>query len=203
MADMTQTELRAATPSEIASRDLPRADVVTSVIEHDVKPGCEAEYEKWLSRITPIANRFPGHRGISFVAPTAGNSKYTLLLQFDNLEHTQDWFQSAARRELIDEIKPLLKASETVELKTGLEFWFRSPAGKSGPSPLKQSIVTLVVLYPLTLIVPKLWGALSEVAPPLGNQYVANLAIDATIVALLTYVIMPPVTRLLSRWLYA
>src|SRR5205823_2624870 len=101
----------------------------TSVIEHEVKPGSEAEYENWLKKITPIAERFPGHRGISFVGPTE-SGKYTLLLRFDTLEHAQVWFQSAARRALIAEIQPCLRTSENIEVKTGLEFWFKPPTRK-------------------------------------------------------------------------
>jgi uncharacterized protein len=197
-----QMDLRMATPSEIAARDLPRADMVTSVIEHEVKPDFQAKYEEWLKKITPVAGRFPGHQGISIVRPAEGSSRYTLLLRFATLEHAQDWFQSAARKALIAEVEPCLTRGENIELKTGLEFWFKPPAGKAAPSPFKQSIVTLVVLYPLTLIVPELWNMGAQFVPLLGNRFVSNLVVDATIVGLLTYVFMPPITRLVSRWLY-
>jgi antibiotic biosynthesis monooxygenase (ABM) superfamily enzyme len=42
----------------------------------------------------------------------------------------------------------------------------------------------------------------AQIAPPLGNVFVSNLFVDAIIVGLLTYVVMPPATRLVSRWLY-
>jgi antibiotic biosynthesis monooxygenase (ABM) superfamily enzyme len=61
----------------------------------------------------------------------------------------------------------------------------------------------LVVLYPLTLIVPGLWNLTAKIAPFLVNPFVANLFVDATIVGLLTYVFMPRATRLVRRWLYA
>jgi len=61
----------------------------------------------------------------------------------------------------------------------------------------------LLVLYPLTLIIPRLWGLGSQIALPLGNAFVFNLVVDATIVGLLTYVFMPRAIRLLSKWLYA
>ena len=114
----------------------------------------------------------------------------------------QDWFQSTARKALIAEVEPYLTRGENVELKTGLEFWFKPPAGKAAPSALKQSIVTLTVLYPLTLIVPELWNMVAQIAPPLGNRFVSNLFVDAIIVGLLTYVVMPRATRLVRRWLY-
>lgn len=196
-------DLRTALPEEIASRQQPRADMVTSVIEHEVKTGSEAEYEKWLKKITPIAARFPGHQGVSFVRPPLGANKYLVLLKFDTLEQAQMWFKSAAREALVAEVKPYLVKGENIDIQTGLEFWFKPPAGKAFPSRLKQSAVTLLVLYPLTLIVPRAWSLASQIAPPLGNTFVLNLVVDATIVGLLTYVFMPRVTGLLRKWLYA
>jgi antibiotic biosynthesis monooxygenase (ABM) superfamily enzyme len=196
-------DLRTALPEEIASRHQPRADMVTSIIEHEVKAGSEAEYELWLKKITPIAARFPGHQGVSFVRPSPGFNKYTVLLKFDTLDQAHMWIESAARAALVAEVEPYLAKGETIDLKTGLEFWFKSPAGKALPSRFKQSVVTLLVLYPLTLIVPRLWALASEIVPALGDALVLNLVVDATIVGLLTYVFMPRVTRLLSNWLYA
>ena len=70
-------DLRTALPEEIASHHQPRADMVTSIIEHEVKAGRETEYETWLKKIAPIAARFPGHQGVSFVRPSPGSNKYT------------------------------------------------------------------------------------------------------------------------------
>ena len=78
-------DLRTALPEEIASHQRPRADLVTSIIEHEIKAGREIEYETWLKKIAPIAARFPGHQGVSFVRPSPGSNKYTVLLKFDTL----------------------------------------------------------------------------------------------------------------------
>ena len=79
-------DLRTALPEKIASHHRPRADLVTSIIEHEVKAGRETEYETWLKKIAPIAARFPGHQGVSFVRPSPGSNKYTVLLKFDTFE---------------------------------------------------------------------------------------------------------------------
>jgi len=197
------SELRSAFPAEIQLRDIRRADMVTSVIEHDVKPGAKAAYEAGLKRISPITERFPGHRGISFVSPVGGSGRYTLVLRFDTLLHAQDWFHSAARRALMAEVQPLLTNVENVDMTTGLEFWFRQPATQKQPSRFKQSLATLVVLYPLTLIVPTVVGRFTMLSAGIENLLVTNLIVDAIIVGLLSYVLMPTVTRWLSRWLFA
>jgi uncharacterized protein len=196
-------DLRRASPSDIANTKWPRADMVTSFIQHELRPGHQAEYEAWLEKITPIAARFPGHQGIHFIKPLEGSSTYTVVLRFDTLEHAQDWFQSEARRALIGEVERYLKKPENLEIKTGLEFWFKPHSGQEQASTLKQSIVTLVVLYPLTLIVPALVNQASTIVSILSNLFIANLVVDTIVVALLAYVLMPPVTRLLSGWLYS
>ena len=76
-------DLRTALPEEIASHHQPRADMVTSIIEHEVKAGRETEYETWLKKIAPIAARFPGHQGVSFVRPSPGSNKYTVVTSSD------------------------------------------------------------------------------------------------------------------------
>jgi antibiotic biosynthesis monooxygenase (ABM) superfamily enzyme len=204
MADTSgEIDLRQALPTEIEQLRRRRSEMVTSVIEHTVKPGSQADYENWLKRIAAIAERFPGHLGISYVAPIAGSTTYTLVLRFDTLEHAQDWFQSAARKSLVAEIEPHLQTSESIDIETGLEFWFRTPPGAKPPSRFKQSLVTLGVLYPLTLILPPLVSLSTGWSQWLSLGPVRTLMTDALVVGLLSYVLMPRVTRLLSRWLYA
>ncbi len=204
MADnQDEIDLRQALPAEIAQWRGRPSEMVTSIIEHTAKRGAEAQYEAWLKRIAAIAERFPGHLGISYVAPPAGSTTYKLVLRFDTLDHAQDWFQSAARKTLIAEVQPHLETIETIDIKTGLEFWFRSPPGARQPSRLKQSVVTLAVLYPLTLILPPAVGHLVGRIPPLDHHLVRVLVTDALVVGLLSYVLMPRVTRWLARWIYA
>ena len=135
--------------------------------------------------------------------PPASSTTYTLVLRFDTLEHAQDWLQSAARKALVAEIEPHLQTSESIDIETGLEFWFRTPPGTKPPSRFKQSLVTLAVLYPLTLILPPLVGLSTAWSAWLSLGPVRTLITDALVVGLLSYVLMPRVTRWLSRWIYA
>jgi antibiotic biosynthesis monooxygenase (ABM) superfamily enzyme len=182
---------------------LPRPDVVTSVIQHRVQGGAQAQYETWLQAITPAAQRFPGHQGVNIIRPAAGEDVYTIVLHFDTLEHLQDWLGSETRQRLSTELQPLLASDECVEIKTGLEFWFTPPTPKQRhPPPYKQFLLTLSVIFPLTVLVPWALRPLFHVAPALGLPVVSNFVISAIIVGLATYLIMPRYTRLLVGWLY-
>lgn len=197
-----QPELRTATLADIAARDTPRPDSVTSVIQHQVKPEGVAPYEQWLTRIMPVAARFPGHRGVNVIPPAAGNATYTITIRFDSLAHAEDWFRSQARRQLMEEAAPFLAGDEKVDTVTGLEFWFRPPPGQKPAKRYKQFLLTLSVIYPLTLVVPPLVRRLLDPLPLLHNPYVEHLVASAVVVGLLAYVVMPRYTRLMAKWLY-
>ena len=201
-AEDRHPELRTATLDEIAGLEPPRPDTVTAVIQQTVKPEAVEQYEQWLKKVMPIAARFPGHRGVNVIHPAAGTLQYTITIRFDSLAHAQDWFGSAARRQLLDEAAVFLEADETVETRSGLEFWFRPPAGQKPARRYKQFLLTLSVIYPLTMLVPAMLRRLFDLVLPGSNYFTEHFIASAAIVALMVYVIMPRYTRLMSRWLY-
>ena len=202
-ADERQPELRTASLTDIAARGIPRADMVTAVIGHEVKPDAGPRYEQWLARIIPVAARFPGHRGVNVIRPAAGTHSYTVTIHFDTLDHAQDWFRSDARRQLVEEVEPLLARAEMLDTVTGLEFWFMpQSAAQNRARPYKQFLLTLSVIYPLTLIVPWALRPLLGALPALQHVLIDHLIVAALIVGLMTYVVMPRYTRLLAGWLY-
>ncbi|VWX61666.1 conserved hypothetical protein [Burkholderiales bacterium 8X] len=195
-------ELRAASLAQIAQRALPSVETVTAVIEQRVKQGCVPAYETWLKKVVPIAARFPGHRGVNVLHPPVGGLQYVITIHFDSLAHAQDWFESDARRELVEEVAPLLDAQEKVDTRDGLEFWFHPSPGQPPAKRYKQFLITLSVIYPLTMIVPAVLQTVLPRIPGFGNYWVAHLVAAAVVVGSMVYVIMPRYTRWVSRWLY-
>jgi antibiotic biosynthesis monooxygenase (ABM) superfamily enzyme len=201
-ADDRQPGLRNATLDEIAGRAVPGAETVTAVIQQTVRRESVAAYEQWLKKVVPIASRFPGHRGVNVIHPAAGGLQYTVTIRFDSLAHAQDWFSSEARRQLVEEVAPLLDADEKVETRSGLEFWFHPPAGQPPAKRYKQFLLTVSVIYPLTILVPALLHRLLAPVPVVSNYWLEHLVASVAIVGLMVYVIMPRYTRLMARWLY-
>jgi len=175
---------------------------VTSVITHAVRTGSESAYEDWLRRIIPAAATFDGHQGVNILRPSGGTGTYTIALRFDNVEHLSAWLQSGRRRALMAEARPLLARNETVDIQTGLDFWFTSPTGAKAPR-WKQSLATIAALFPLTLAVPIVFNVVADAIRVPDWPLLREFLILAAIVALLTYVVMPPFTRVIGRWLYA
>jgi uncharacterized protein len=175
---------------------------VTSIIRHDVKAEEHDAYEEWLREIVPLAAHFPGHRGVNVIRPAKGATEYTIVLHFDTIDNLRGWLDSKERRDLIDKAFPRLASEDRVEIKTGLEFWFTPPSKEQRAPPYKQFLVTLSAIYPLTILVPLLLVPVFDRIPLLGNLLVRQFIMDAAIVALITYAIMPRYTRLIAKWLY-
>jgi uncharacterized protein len=121
-------------------------------------------------------------------------------VRFDSLEHLNAWAESIERTSYINRVSDLLEKGDVHEIRTGIDFWF-TPEGVKPPKSWKQFLLTLSAVYPLSLIVPLLLRPLFNVAPSPDHQLVEALLTSATLTALLTFVIMPPYTRLVKRWL--
>lgn len=200
--DPREPSLRGASLADVSARGFPRAESVTAVIRHRVRAEAMVEYEHWLQRIVPIAQRFPGHRGVDVIRPAPGSSLYTVTIRFDSLAHAEDWFESSARQTLLAELMPLLAQEEQRETLTGLEFWFHPEPGQKPAKRYKQFLLTVSVIFPLTLLVPMPLHWLALRWPWLGNTVLQHLLVAAVIVGLMTYVLMPRLTRWVARWLY-
>jgi antibiotic biosynthesis monooxygenase (ABM) superfamily enzyme len=183
------------------SLDLDKA--VTTVILHRPLADAVGRYEDWLKEIVPVAQRFAGHQGVNVIRPHGSSDAYTIVLHFDTVEHLRAWLDSDVRSQLIAKIRPFLRAEEHVDIKTGFEFWFTPPPGGKPAKPYKQFLVTFSAIFPLTILVPWLLQPVFAWLPTLGLPVVQPFIIAALIVAVMTYVVMPRYTRLISRWLYS
>jgi len=76
-------------------------DVVTAVIEHDVRAGAEAHYGVWVKEITAPAQRFPGYLGVNIIRPSADSRLYAIVLRFDTVKHLHAWLGAETRCRLI------------------------------------------------------------------------------------------------------
>jgi antibiotic biosynthesis monooxygenase (ABM) superfamily enzyme len=175
---------------------------VAFIITHTIKRGEEKQYEDWLVDILRAVSSFPGYLGREIFRPAYGSRKYTTIVRFNSHEHLNDWAESDSRRSYVSRVNDLLEEGDQHEIRTGIDFWF-TPGGIKPPKPWKQFLLTLSAVYPLALILPAVLGPLfSLVPPPLNDHLVKSFAAAASLVALLTFVIMPRYTRLVKRWLY-
>jgi antibiotic biosynthesis monooxygenase (ABM) superfamily enzyme len=178
-------------------------DAVTLLIEHQVRPGMQAEYEAWVRDISAAARRFRGYEGVNIVRPHSSHTSYTILVRFSSHERLLDWVNSDTRKQHLERVSPLLLESEGLEIQTGLEYWF-TPSGSKPvhARPYKQFLVTLSAIYPLTVVIPWLFQPVLRLKALQFLPALHGFVVTAFIVFLMVYVIMPRYTRLVARWLF-
>ncbi|WP_087066988.1 antibiotic biosynthesis monooxygenase [Cyanobium sp. NIES-981] len=175
---------------------------VTAVITHRVRAGREEGYEAWIKGISAAARGFDGHLGVHILRPQrGGGSPYVIVLQFDTCAHLTAWLRSEERRSWIERVSPLISEQESIQVLTGLEAWFQLPGEPARPAPRrwKQALLVWLGVSTLALLVSphvNVWLA----AWPWVLRVVLNAGIT---VALLTYAVMPFLTRRLQGWLYS
>ncbi len=193
---MSETSSRTAEPHGNTSS-------VSLVIQHVVRRDSIDRYEAWLREIMPKAAEYPGHQGVHVIRPVEGSTAYTVIVRFSTIEDASRWTSSEDRKVLVTRIADALEKGDTVEIKPGIEFWFSPPAGAPHRAkPWKQWLITTSVIWPLTMIVPAAFRSVFEAVPALGTYGFSHLLVAATIVAIVTWVVMPRYVKLVSRWLF-
>ncbi|GAB3942169.1 antibiotic biosynthesis monooxygenase [Spirosoma harenae] len=176
--------------------------VTTIILQHPTKQHMQA-YENWLTEIVPLAQKAAGHRGVTIIRPHEASQPFTIVLHFDSEANLRAWLESDTRQQLIEKVRPLLQADETIQLKTGLEFWFTPPQTRKLAPAYKQFLITLSAIFPLSILVPWLLAPIFSAVPFLAFPLVKPLLTSGIIVGLMTFVIMPRYVRLVARWLFA
>lgn len=188
------TPLRAGPPADDTS--------VTTVVRRRVRPERRAEYEQWLRRLLEDARTLEGFLGAEVVRPPAGATapEYTSIFRFATLEHLRAFETSDLRARHLEQVVPLVEADAIFERHTGLELWFEAPPGTVVPQPVRwrMALVLGTVVYLLVLVFGFVAGLVLGEVP-----YPVRLAIVIAVeIVLMTYLILPWLTRRLAGWIY-
>lgn len=174
---------------------------VTAVISQLVKQGCEREYEKWLQGISVAAEKFEGHCGVSIIRPQEhAYPEYVVILKFDRYANLKNWLESDVRQHWIEKSERLVQKPQNMQMLTGLEAWFTLPGKpiQKPPRRYKMAILTWVAVFVLLTILNYVLAPVVGSLPALLRTAVNS----GIVVVLLTYVVMPRVTKLFHKWLY-
>jgi uncharacterized protein len=174
---------------------------VTTTVTRRVKPGHEVFYEHFLEGIIAAASEFPGHLGVEVFRPESSTAdEYRIVYRFDTAQHLRAWLDSEEHAAWLERAEPHALGPVRTRFVTGLESWFTLPGspGTPPPPPYKMALLTWITIFPLITLVVEVLGPLLE-----GVSVVLRLGITTAVtVPLMTWVVMPRVTRLLHRWLY-
>lgn len=176
---------------------------VAVVASHRVQPGRQAEYRQWQAGIDATAARFPGFVSTELLEPVPGvQPEFVVVFRFSDSDALERWLASRERAEWLSRAAPLLSDLHLARVGGGLGGWFLGGndrrVGSPGLAPKwKQAMAVLLALYPTVIVLLWLEMPLLADVPHVARVFASNLVS----VALLTWVLMPLVTRGLSRWL--
>ncbi len=178
------------------------AEPVSILTLREVKPGAEAGFEAALHDFISLSLTAPGQLGVSVIRPVegSGSREYGILRRFTDPGSRDRFYDSSIFREWELTVAALTEGEPKRQELTGLETWFVLPGQRAiiPPPAWKMAIVTLLGVWPVSMLVPWLLKPLVAGFPP----PLQALGIAAGIVILLTWVVMPVSVRMLRPWLY-
>ena len=166
-------------------------------ITRRVKPGCEEEFQRALREFFQTSLSHGGVLGVHMLTPTrTGERDYGILRTFKSAEEREEFYGSPMFAAWEQRVTPLVEGEPMYRDLTGLEAWFRNT--RALPPRWKMALATLIGVYPTSLFLNMTIGELVHAWP----LYARSLAFAVAMVALLTWVVMPLVTRALHGWLH-
>jgi len=173
---------------------------VTAVVRRRIKPGFESAFEALMQEFVPYVLRQPGHLGINVVRTSSSSRDYTVFDRFATAEDRRRFTSSPEYEGWMERLRTVSEAGPQVEEIEGLAFWFTLPnePGHQAPPKLKMAMLTLLGVYPLSMLFPAILVPLTPYWPPL----LRGLLIASLIVVSLTWFVMPNLTRLFKKWLF-
>lgn len=181
------------------------APVTVSVTRH-VDPQHSTQMLAWMQAGTSMAEKFDGFLGSGWVRPSVDSADWHMLYRFADAESLAAWEASPQRAWWLEAAAGDVEEKRR-ERRTGIEGWFDEPAtvehlsavAPAAPPRWKQMIVIFMGFFPLSLAVNYLVIHTPLVDWPLPLRVLVTIVV---MTPLMTYVVLPWITRRMSWWLH-
>lgn len=167
-----------------------------------VKRGHENDFESALHDFIAASFHTEGQLGVHVVRPAPGSPsrEYGIVRRFSDARSRDRFYQSDLFKSWEQRIAKLTEGGPVRQELSGLEAWFSLPGqtGAAQPPRWKMAIVTVLGVWPVSILVP--WLLL----PLVANLYpwLQAFVIAVGIVVVLTWAVMPMLVKLLRPWLH-
>lgn len=164
-------------------------------ITRRVLPGKEEEFREALRHFLGESFIHDGVHGASMITglPGADSREIGILRTFKDVAERDEFYNSEHFRKWEEYASTLTEEPVYRELN-GLEAWFRSPVA---PPRWKMAIVTLCGVFPTSIFLSLTIGPLVKDFPMAIRLFI----MAALMVGLLTWVVMPVLTRIMKGWI--
>ncbi len=198
-------------PLEFAEETEGGSRRVSKIISSSVPAGREQEFTSVQQALHAAAIRAPGFVSVEFFPPAYSGADSTTVLTFDSPENLQAWEASQVRLDLVDQISATAQ-QDTRSVPSGFAQWFTVSKGTITQTPTwKQAMVVVAVLFAMVSVLDMTLGdAIGGGWTINGEFQVSGLGLPLPVTVfignaigtiLLTWVLMPWVTRLMRWWL--
>ena len=172
---------------------------VTLVLSQRIQPRDREEFVALHEDAVDRLAQFPGFLGSELLPPVEGVQEDLIIVaSFASRRDLDEWLDSDSRREWLNLIDDLVEGERTLNVVGGFGGWFPAQSSQTqGPKRWKQAIAVFIALFPTVLLITLVRGA---IAPDM-NIVLAIFVGNVLSILALTYLLMPPLTRLLGGWL--
>ena len=187
----------------------PQQLAVTVAITRRADPSRNAEMLAWVRSGATLAEDFPGFLGVGWVRPVLGSTEWHMLYRFADAAALHGWEESPQRQWWLSSAQGMVEHTR-MERRTGIEGWFDPPQERevddlAGPPPAppapprwKQAVTIWLGFFPLSLLAAVTLGHLLADLDVVLRTLVTTLCLTP----LMTYLVLPRVTRALQWWLH-
>ncbi|MEU3453685.1 antibiotic biosynthesis monooxygenase [Micromonospora sp. NPDC006766] len=178
---------------------------VTVAVARRADPARTDEMVAWMRAGTALAETFPGFLGAGFVRSSAGSPEWHVMYRFTDDDTLRRWEESPQRHWWLTSAQGMVEHTR-VERRTGIEGWFDPPVDHvvetvpAGPTPprWKQAVTIWLAFFPLSLTATLLTARFIADVP----LAVRTLLMTLCLTPLMTYLVLPRITRALHWWLH-
>ena len=190
-------------------------DPITVSIRREVDPAHIAEATAWVQTGVNLANKYPGFLGSGWVRAGERSQVWHMLYRFANEESLVAWEKSGEREWWLSMGEGFIR-SERSKRRTGIEGWFDEPTTGTITLPTTEGGTTTVAVVPA----PPRWKqavsiwlgffpvnvAFAYAMSPVPGWdavpiWLRVLATTLVLTPIMTYWVLPFVTRSLRSWL--
>jgi len=174
-------------------------DRLTVVVARRIRAGKEDEYERTMRDFVSWSLSQPGHEGLHVLRPGPGERDYTVVARFRDEASRRAFTAAPEYARWMQRLGELTEGDARIQELTGLEGFVSLPGrALRRPPAWKLAVATFLGVFPTALVLGRVLAPHLELLPLL----VSSVLFNAAMVALLTWVVMPLVTRVLNGWLF-
>jgi len=173
--------------------------LLTVVVARRIRAGHEDEYERTMRDFVAWSLTQPGHEGLHVLRPAHGERDYTVVSNFRDVAARRAYTGSSEYASWMARFAPLTEGDPRIRELTGLEGFVSMPGRALGrPPSWKLAVATFLGVFPTALLLGEVLAPRIASWPLLARAVTFN----AAMVAMLTWLVMPLVTRALHGWLF-